>query len=178
MRHFIILTAFVVGISVTARSQQLQTSSLYDLQGVIFNPSTAGANGPGMIGATYRSQWSRISGSPKTATVFGSFDLPEHKIGLGGYIYNDKTGPTSRTGITASFAKYIPMKDGARFSLGIEARAQQFSIDRSKLAETLGSDPAIGSADNKFKFDAGFGISYTSKRFQIGASVSQLIQSK
>jgi type IX secretion system PorP/SprF family membrane protein len=138
----------------------------------------AGASGPGMVGMTYRSQWSRISGSPKTATVFGSFDLPEHKIGLGGYIYNDQTGPTSRTGITASFAKYIPMKNGARFSLGIEARGEQFSIDRSKLSQTLGSDPALGSGDNKFKFDAGFGVSYTSKKFQLGASVSQLIQSK
>jgi len=178
MKQYIILFAIVGGISMTANSQQLQTSSLYDMQGILHNPSTAGSNGPGMVGITYRSQWSSVSGSPKTATAFGSFDLPEHKIGLGGYIYNDRTGPTSRTGISASFAKYIPMKDGARFSLGIEARGQQFSIDRAKLQETLGSDPAIGGGDNKFKFDAGFGISYTSKKFQIGASVSQLIQSK
>lgn len=178
MKHYIILFALVGGISMAANSQQLQTSSLYDMQGILHNPSTAGSNGPGMVGITYRSQWSSLSGSPKTATAFGSFDLPEHKIGLGGYIYNDRTGPTSRTGISAAFAKYIPMKNGARFSLGIEARGQQFAIDRAKLQETLGSDPAIGSADSKFKFDAGFGVSYTSKKFQIGASVSQLIQSK
>ena len=178
MKHYIILFAFVGGLSVAANSQQLQISSLYDMQGILHNPSTAGANGPGMVGITYRSQWSSVSGSPKTATAFGSFDLPEHKIGLGGYIYNDKTGPTSRTGLTVAFAKYIPMKNGARFSLGIEARGQQFSIDKSKLQQTLGSDPAIGSGDNKFKFDAGFGVSYTSKKFQIGAAASQLIQSK
>lgn len=178
MRQYIVLLTFIVGISATSKAQQLQTSSLYDMQGIIHNPSMAGASGPGMVGATYRSQWSRMSGSPKTATVFGSFDLPAQKIGLGGYIYSDKTGPTSRTGLTASFAKYIPMKNGGRFSLGIEARGEQFAIDRSKLSQTLGSDPALGSSDNKFKFDAGFGISYTSKKFQLGASVSQLIQSK
>lgn len=178
MRHYIILFVLAIGFSITATSQQLQTSSLYDMQGVLLNPSTAGANGYGMVGVTYRTQWSSISGAPKTATVFGSFDLPEHKIGLGGYIYNDKTGPTSRTGIQLSFAKYIPMKNGARFSLGIEARGQQYSIDRSKLSQTLGSDPAIGAGDNKFKFDAGFGASYNSKKFQVGVSVSQLIQSK
>lgn len=178
MKHYIILFAFIGGISVAANAQQLQTSSLYDMQGVLHNPSMAGASGYGMIGITYRSQWSNLSGSPKTATAFGSFDLPEHKIGLGGYIYNDKTGPTSRTGIDFSFAKYIPMKDGGRFSMGIELRGQQFALDRAKLTETLGTDPAIGSVDSKFKFDAGFGVSYTNKKFQIGAAVSQLVQSK
>jgi type IX secretion system PorP/SprF family membrane protein len=178
MKRYIILFAFIGGISMTARSQQLQTSSLYDMQGMLHNPSTAGANGYGMVGLTYRSQWSSLSGSPKTATAFGSFDLPAHKIGLGGYIYNDRTGATARTGLDLAFAKYIPMKDGARLSFGIDVRAQQFSIDREKLAQTLGSDPAIGSSDNKFNFDAGFGISYTSKKFQVGVSASQLIQSK
>src|SRR5215831_17824429 len=125
MKHYIITFACAVAVSMSARSQQLQISSLYDMQGILHNPSMAGADGYGMIGATYRSQWSHISGSPKTATVFGSFDMPAQKIGLGGYIYNDQTGPTSRTGLNASFAKYIPMKDGARFSLGIEARAFQ-----------------------------------------------------
>ncbi|TMI69594.1 MAG: type IX secretion system membrane protein PorP/SprF [Bacteroidetes bacterium] len=58
MKRYIILFAFISGISMTARSQQLQTSSLYDMQGMLHNPSTAGANGYGMVGLTYRSQWS------------------------------------------------------------------------------------------------------------------------
>ena len=42
----------------------------------------------------------------------------------------------------------------------------------------MGSDPALGNSDNKFKFDAGFGISYTGKKFQVGAAATQLVQSK
>ncbi|MBL7745157.1 MAG: PorP/SprF family type IX secretion system membrane protein [Chitinophagaceae bacterium] len=178
MKRYIILFAVAAGISAATNAQQLQTSSLYDMQGMMHNPSMAGSYRHGMVGATYRSQWSSLSGSPKTATVFGSFDLPKQDIGVGGYLYNDKTGPTSRTGLQLAFAKHIPLHNDARFSLGIEARAQQYAIDRGKLSQTLGSDPALGSSDNKFKFDAGFGISYTSKKFQIGASVSQLVQSK
>jgi type IX secretion system PorP/SprF family membrane protein len=181
MRHNILFILFVVTAS-TVNAQQLQTSSMFDMQGMLNNPSVVGAvagtKQHGMVGATYRTQWSAISGSPKTATVFGSFDLPEHNIGLGGYIYNDRTGPTSRKGVQLAFAKHIPLKNDARFSLGIEARGQQFSLDREKLSQTLGSDPALGTADTKFKFDAGFGISYTGKKLQLGASVSQLIQSK
>ena len=132
----------------------------------------------GMVGISYRNQWTGISGSPKTATLFGSFALPEHKIGLGGYIYNDQTGPTSRTGIQLAFAKHIPMKNDATLSLGIEARGLQYAIDVDKLQQSLGTDPVLGGGDNKFKFDAGFGIAYTGKKLQIGAAVSQLIQSK
>jgi len=173
-----LLTIFFAGLAIQGTAQQLQTSSLYDLQGIFHNPSTAGANGTSMIGASYRTQWSGLSGAPKTATVFGSFDLPELKIGLGGYIYNDQTGPTSRTGVQLAFAKHIPFSNGGRFSLGIEARGLQYSIDRAKLSATLGSDPALGNSDNQFKFDAGFGISYTDKKLQVGAAVSQLVQSK
>lgn len=176
MKQLILILVFAGSVSAIS-AQQLQTSSFYDMQGVLHNPSMAGSNGS-MVGATYRSQWSGISGSPKTATVFGSFDMPKHDIGIGGYLYNDKTGPTSRTGVQVSFAKHIPTKNGGRFSLGIEARGLQYSLDRAKLSQTLGADPALGNSDNRFKFDAGFGISYTGKKLQLGASASQLIQSK
>src|SRR6185369_12132705 len=95
-----------------------------------------------------------------------------------GYIYNDKTGPTSRNGIAISFAKHIALGNDATFSVGLEARGQQYSIDKAKLTATLGADPAIGAGDKKFVFDAGFGLSYTGKHLQLGASVSQLVQSK
>ena len=177
MRKNIFILLFL-GCTATASAQQLQSSSMYDLQGVFHNPSTAGV-GKSMIGASYRTQWSSISGAPQTATVFGSFDLPSLKIGLGGYIYNDKTGPTSRTGIQLAFAKHIATGNDGIFSLGIEAKGLQYSIDKVKLTQSLGADPAIGaSSNNKFMFDAGFGISYTGKNLQLGASVSQLVQSK
>lgn len=172
------LTILFLLLASVAMSQQLQTSSLYDLQGVLHNPSMAGATQRGMIGASYRTQWSGISGRPKTATVFGSFDLPSQKIGLGGYVYSDQTGPTKRTGVQLAFAKYIPLANDARLSFGIEARGTQFSIDAAKLQQTLGNDPVLAGGNNKMKFDAGFGVAYVSKKFQIGASVSQLVQSK
>lgn len=172
-----LLILFLTGTVINTQAQQLQASSMYDLQGVIHNPSTAGVDGS-VFGVSYRTQWSSISGSPKTATVFGSTSIESLQIGIGGYIYNDKTGPTSRTGVALDFAKHIKTANDGLFSLGIEARAQQYSIDKAKLTSTLGADPAIGNGDNKFVFDAGFGISYTGKKLQVGASVSQLVQSK
>ncbi len=173
-----LLIAFFAGIASVSNAQQLQTSSMYDLQGMIHNPSVAGTHENSSIGLSYRSQWSGISGSPKTATLFGSFDVPKFGMGVGAVVYNDKTGPTSRTGISLMLAKHIRGNNGSVFSIGIENRLQQYAIDKGKLTEALGSDPVLGSSDNRFKYDAGFGFSYTSKKVQVGASVSQLVQSK
>lgn len=172
------LIVLLVGCMSMVHAQQIQMSSLADMQGLFYNPSMAGVNQKLAMGVTYRTQWTGTTGNPKTATAFGSFDLPEHKIGLGGYIFNDQTGATSRTGIEVAFAKHLPINDNAQFSIGIEGRGVQYSIDVAKLSQTLGNDPVLNSGGNKFKADAGFGISYSSKKLQLGASVSQLIQSK
>ena len=173
--NFIFLLLTVLNLS----SQQLTTSSLYDLQGSLHNPSMAGVKKHGVIGGSFRSMWSGIPGGPETQFVFGSTYLQKAKIGLGAYLYNDKTGPTRRTGIQMAYAYHIPVKNDAVFSVGLEVRLQQFAFEKDKLLLALGAtDPVLGSTDTKFKGDAGFGISYTGKKLQLGASVSQLVQSK
>jgi type IX secretion system PorP/SprF family membrane protein len=177
MKQYIFILIFCSAVT-TVTAQQIATSSLYDLQGTFHNPSVAGVQKHGVVGATYRSMWDGIAGGPRTATVFGSAYLPSVKLGIGGYIFSDVTGPTKRTGLQMAYAYHIPLKDEALFSLGIEGRFQQFSIDKAKLQSSLGNDPVLGGPGNRFTGDAGFGISYTNKKFQMGASVSQLVQSK
>ena len=177
MKKILIITVLAGFCSMT-QAQQLQTSSFYDMQGVLHNPSTAGVYKNNFVGLTYRNQWSGISGTPKTMTVFGSFDLPKQRIGVGGFVYNDQTGPTSRAGAIISLAKHIVMKDNDILSFGIETEFQQYSIDKTKLSASLGNDPVLGGNTNHLNFDAGFGISYTGSKLQLGASVMQLVQSQ
>jgi type IX secretion system PorP/SprF family membrane protein len=177
MNRNIFFAAFIL-FSVQAGAQQLMTSSHYDLQGSLHNPALAGVSGHSVIGASYRSMWSGIEGSPTTGMIYGSGYLAKAKIGVGAYLYSDVTGPTSRKGVQTSYAYHIPMQNGAKFSVGLEARFQQFAIDKTLLQESLGNDPVLAGAGNRFKGDAGVGVSYTGKKLQVGASVSQLIQSK
>jgi type IX secretion system PorP/SprF family membrane protein len=173
--------SFIVALTCCAiigNAQQIQMSSLAQMQGLLYNPSMAGVEQKMTLGVMYRAQWTGVSGAPKTATAFGSFDLPEHKIGLGGYLFSDKTGATSRTGLEVAFAKHLPINNDAQFSIGLEARATQYSIDIGKLSQTLGTDPVLASGSNKFTADAGFGVSYIDKHFTVGASVLQLFQTK
>lgn len=178
MKRYIFLL-LMSGAAVAGSAQQLMNSSLYDQYGNLHNPATAGALKHGMVGASYRKMWDGIAGGPQTTLVFGSGYLKGAKIGLGGYVYNDVTGPTKRTGVQTAYAYHIPLNNGdASFSIGLEARFQQFAIDKAKLQESLGNDPVLAGADTRFKGDAGFGLAYNGKKFQVGASVSQLIQTK
>ena len=178
MKRYIILFLCLAAV-VFASAQQLMISSLFDQHGNLHNPATAGASKHGSIGASYRKMWDGIDGGPQTTLVFGSGYLSNAKIGVGGYVYNDVTGPTKRTGLQAAFAYHIPMANDASFSLGLEARFQQFSIDKAKLQQSLGTnDPVLAGEDSRMKGDAGFGMAYTGKKLQIGVSASQLIQSK
>jgi type IX secretion system PorP/SprF family membrane protein len=177
MKRFLSLF-ILLQLVVNTQAQQLHTSSLYEMQSLLHNAGTAGLFQDNLIGASYRSQWSGISGSPRTALVFGSYNLKKENAGIAGYLFTDQTGPTSRTGLSASFAKHLKMKDGSVWSVGIEARALQFAIDRAKLSATLGSDPALGNADTRMKFDAGLGVAYQKNNLRLGASVSQLAQTK
>jgi type IX secretion system PorP/SprF family membrane protein len=174
----LILFINIVAIAGALKGQQLMTSSLYDQHGNLHNPATAGSAKHAVIGASYRKTWDGISGAPQTTLIFGSTYLTNAKIGIGGYLYNDVTGPTRRTGGQMAYSYHIQMANDATFSLGLEARLQQFSLDKAKLSATLGNDPVLASSESRFKADAGFGIAYNGKKLQVGASVSQLIQSK
>lgn len=158
-------------------AQQLATASLYDQHGMLHNPAVAGVQQHGMVGLSYRTMWDGIPGGPQTTIVFGSGYLKKVKLGIGGYFYNDVTGPTKRSGLEMAYAYHIPLRNNATFSVGLEARLQQFSIDKAKLQQSLGNDPVLAGDDSRFKGDAGLGFAYTSKKFQAGVSVSQLIQS-
>lgn len=76
---FILITA---GLGWQASAQQLNTSSLYELQGLFHNPATAGTYAPGLVGAVYRTQWSSFTGAPRTATVLDRLIcLSKNRIG-------------------------------------------------------------------------------------------------
>ena len=54
-------------------------------------------------------------------------------MGYGAYVYNDVTGPTSRTGLTGSYAYNIAITGDIRLSMGISASIMQYRIDGTQL---------------------------------------------
>jgi len=170
--------ALLLLTSFAGSAQQLNTSSFLELYSVLHNPATVGSHGHAIIGGSFKQQWSSMPGSPQTGVLYGQAHLSHVNLGLGGYLYHDVTGPTARTGLQMAYAYHIPVKQGSFFSLGLEARLQQLSFDRAKLQAALGTVDPVANAGNRIKADAGFGMAYTTPTLQVGAAVSQLVQSK
>src|SRR6476469_7946569 len=93
----------VVCFAIVSDAQQLTASSFYEMYGVLHNPATAGSKHYGSIGGNFRTQWSGMPGAPQTGLLFGSAYLPKAKLGIGGYLYNDVTGPTTRNGLEMAY---------------------------------------------------------------------------
>lgn len=162
----------------SAKAQQLQLTSQFQLHNFMYNAGAAGMSDHSLAGFSYRSQWSGISGSPRTAMAFASGRLSKMKIGWGGYLYSDKTGPTSRTGLQSAFAYQVQVSKKGKIGFGLEMRLLQFAIDKAKLFESLANDPVLAGASNRMKFDVGAGVYYNDDKLSLGIAVSQLAQSQ
>lgn len=178
MKKFTLLTLLIASIN-CLQAQQLHFTSQYLQHNAMYNPGAAGIANKDMIGLSFRSMWSSFPGNPRTYMVFGDGNLASLKSGIGAYAYRDETGPTSRTGLQLAFSKHIISQDGKnKLGLGLEVRGLQYAIDKGKIDASVGSDPAIAGAENKFAFDAGAGVYFTNGKLSVGAAVSQLVQSK
>jgi len=162
-----------------ANAQQLHFTSQYMQHNSMYNPAAAGLSNKNMIGLSYRSMWSSFPGNPKTYMVYGDAELKKMNAGIGGYIYRDETGPTRRTGVQLAYSYHIvPRTEKYRLGIGLEVRGLQYSIDKTKLIDALGTDPVLSGSSNKSAFDVGAGVYYTNYKLSLGAAVSQLVESK
>lgn len=175
----IFFQVIIITLACNLHAQQLHFTSQYLADNYLYNPAAAGMAGTSSIGATYRSMWSGIDGGPKTTMLYGDLALPKLKAGLAGYIYNDVTGPTRRTGVNFAYSYHIISQDGkSMLGLGLELRALQFYYDMNKLAQYIPNDPILAGTSNKITLDGGAGIYWKADKYSIGASVSQIVQSK
>ncbi|HMJ47676.1 MAG TPA: type IX secretion system membrane protein PorP/SprF [Ferruginibacter sp.] len=178
MRKFTMLGVFICLLN-TTKAQQLHFTSQYLQHNSMYNPAAAGIANKNMIGVSYRSMWSSFPGNPRTYMLYADTRLEKLNAGLGTYLYRDETGPTSRTGLQLAYSYHIKSRDQKNtLGLGLELRALQFAVDKSKLSASLGNDPVLGGSSNKFGIDAGAGVYFTNGQLSVGAAVSQLIQSK
>jgi len=171
----------------TTSAQQLPIFSLYHENSFVLNPGMTGAEDHGVVAATYRDQWSGMDGRPRTMS--GSFrsPIPRTKMGLGGHVVNDITGPTSYTGITLTYAYHISFKKvspfgwakflrNSKISLGVALSVNHYRLKSSELVLENPNDLAV-SDNNQSQIlpNAGAGIYYYYDKFYLGFSAPQLI---
>lgn len=176
---FAILVLLVAVVQLNA--QQLPHYSNYMLNDYPMNPAVGGSN-PYFVGmSNNRYQWIGITDAPRTYMLSVNGPTRNLKMGLGGLLFTDIVGPTRRTGLYASYAYHLKLNEKIRLSLGLSAGLLQFMVDGSKLTLHDPHDNVISSGvESVFMPDFGAGVYAYSidKKWYVGASVPQILQSK
>lgn len=192
-----IIVMVVLSLGQKAEAQQLPLFSQYLFNGFLINPAYAGLDGLSTVTVTAREQWLGLPNSPKTHIVSfqtrilkSSFihksasarrKLMSHstrgRVGLGGYVFNDKNGIVDRTGAQLTYAYHIPM-GGSVLSFAVSGSMYQFSINRQKIElETINDQLIDNTSLNMIIPDVGLGVVYTTETYYTGLSISNLMQS-
>jgi len=190
----ILLLIFTAGI----KAQQLPLYSQYMFNKFLINPAVAGSDGYTSINITAREQWLGIDNSPKTHSlsyqtrIFKRSYIIKSKsvkrktfkpstggrVGVGGYVFDDRNGLVSRTGFQLTYAYHIWL-DETQLSFGLSGTAFQFRINDEELTFFDQSEPLLSGDLRKTIFvpDANFGVYLLNSGYHVGFSVAQLFQS-
>ena len=172
---YIILFTIIAG-SAGLQAQQMPHYTQYMFNNFVVNPAVAGTYDYFQIRTNHRFQWVGLLDPPMTNSI--SFYGPHAKLdmGYGGYVYNDVTGPTSRTGVTGSYAYNIAITGDIRLSMGLYASIMQYRVDGTQLNPADVSDPSIlNVVSTSYLPDAGLGLYLYADEFYVGLSVAQLL---
>jgi type IX secretion system PorP/SprF family membrane protein len=156
-------------------SQQVPLYSQYMLNDYVFNPAIAGTKDYYQVKSNNRYQWVGITDAPRTYTLSVCGPHRNRDMGFGGYIFNDVTGPTSRTGIYGTYAYNVRIKDDLRFSSGLSIGMLQYKIDGSKIILHDAGDQTLSDGLYvDYLPDANVGLYIYSSKYSFGISANQL----
>lgn len=181
------------------QAQQMPVYSQYRMNEFLFNPAIAGAEGFSSVNLIAREQWLGLPDSPKThALAIQSRIMPnsfifrgqsirkrrgynsrDSRVGLGAFIYNDRTGLLDRTGLQLTYAYHIRIQEG-QLSFGLSANFYQFKVfvDGDHIILADDNDGTVnGNKRNLYVPDMNFGAYYMTAQYYAGFSATDLAQS-
>lgn len=186
MKKFWLVIGFVFTGIVFSNAQQRFQLTHYMVNPFVFNPALAGTNEYVDIKAGFRTQWTQLEHHP--VTYYASAHSPFMKgggkpnedensgyQGIGGYIFNDVTGPTSRAEVAGAYSYNTPLFQNFRLSMGAFAGLQQYKIDGNMLDF---HDPEEVGVLTRFVPNISLGTWFYNPNMYFGFSVNQLLQNR
>jgi len=170
---------FFVLVCGSLMAQQLPQYSQYLLNRYVINPASAGTENYFLGQTNYRTQWEGVKDAPRTYIMSVNGPLKNQKMGIGGYIFSDITGPTRRNGFSLSYAYHLKLNESLKLSLAVNGGMLQYSIDGSEITFQDESDQVRSNIQENNLFpDAGFSFYLYADNYYFGASAPQLIQNE
>ena len=165
-------------ISSLVKAQQLPHITQYMINNYSINPAVSGMYDYYQIKTSIRNQWTGIDDAPRT-TVLNIYGKKNNQVGLGGSVFSDVTGPTSRTGGAMSYSYTLSINPVIDLSFALSAGFTQFKIIKSGISVENQNDPLMQGGDVVRTLpDATFGFNLYSDNWYFGLSVPQLLSSE
>jgi len=162
-------------LGATSYSQQLPQVTQYMINNYAVNPAVSGMYDYFQVKTTIRNQWVGITDAPRT-TILSIYGKKSERVGLGGLVFNDQTGPTSRIGGSASYTYSFPLTRSVKMSFALSGGFTQFKITKQGL-NILDLDDKIllGGDVVRSAPDATFGFNMYGNKWYLGAAIPQLL---
>jgi type IX secretion system PorP/SprF family membrane protein len=173
-KYFLLLfTCVLIG---QLQSQQLPNYTLFMMNPFIYNPALAGTANYWQIRSNHRFQWLGFEDAPITNSISAYGPHKKKNMGYGGSIYNDVTGPISRTGGYGAYGYNVAVSStGMRLSMGLTLGFMQYKIDGTKV-KMQETDVALPEAVvSRVIPDASVGIYAYSTNYYFGFAANQLL---
>ena len=159
-------------------SQQLPMLTQFMDNAYVVNPAFAGMEDYYQVRTSIRNQFVGINDFP-TSTILSIYGKKDDKVGLGGLVFNDEIGPTSRTGAAVSYTYHFKASKKVNLALALSGGFTQFSINKTDWDVENPNDQLVqGDVIVESVPDATFGFNLYSERWCLGVSIPQLLTSK
>ncbi|HXD92903.1 MAG TPA: type IX secretion system membrane protein PorP/SprF [Bacteroidia bacterium] len=174
MKHFRFI--LLLCISTLAQAQQYPFWTQYRSNFFMMNPAVAGTREDIDFRMSYRNQWVGFTGAPKTMGASLHAKLYKGKMGVGGYIFQDKIGVFSYTSAALAYSFKIKFDD-VSLSLGANGSYNTMGINGGLLVYQNSQDMAMANViatQKAHAFNAAAGALLYNDRFHIGFSMNNL----
>jgi type IX secretion system PorP/SprF family membrane protein len=176
-RTFMMLFLIFTSVnSLKAQSEPMYSQYMFNMSAI--NPAYVGSRGVVNLNYLGRSQWSGITGAPKTNTISIDGSNLKGNMGLGVQVYNDQIGVFKRNGLNLMASSRVKISENGILSGGIQLGVLNQRKNYTDVVNIYDKNDAKFQ-ENKSVTDAtlGAGVYYNTDNFYAGVSMPNVLNS-
>ena len=159
------------------RGQQIPVYSSYFFNKYLINPAFTGIDNQYRAFGFYRAQWNTVPGDPITGGATAEASFWKDRIGIGGYVVNDRIGIFNTVNAAVSYTQKVRIAKYHQISAGIQAGVFTNRINFADATTADLNDPGIAQMNPiKTVFDMSAGLGYKWKELLVGGGVTNILQ--
>lgn len=178
--QIIIIFLSIITLSVNAQQDAQFTQYMYNMS--VINPAyTTGDIGAVNLGLLHRTQWTSVTGAPKTSTFFAHTPIND-KIEVGISFVNDNIGDVVKeNNIFGDFAYKLDLEEHGNISFGLKAGVTFYDVDFNGFnleSGDVSTDSNFANPIHKSYLNIGTGVYYNTDNYYVGLSIPNILKSK